>query len=40
MSRRLNLPVPDEAVFAELTEKRRPLGMGATQPTYQLLLET
>ena len=40
MSRRLNLPVSDEAVFAELTEKRRPLGMGATHPTYQLLRET
>jgi len=40
MIRRLNLPVPDVAVFAELTEKRHSLGMRATRPTYQLLRET
>jgi polyphosphate kinase len=40
MIRRLNVPVPDVARFAELAHMRRPLGMGATQPTYQLLRET
>ena len=40
MIRRLNVPVVDEARFAELTGKRRPLGMTATKPAYQLLRET
>jgi polyphosphate kinase len=38
--RRLNLPVFDVALFAELTAKRRLLGMSATPPTYRLLRET
>ena len=40
MIRRLNLPVPDEAVFTDLVERRRILGMNPTRPTYQLLRET
>lgn len=40
MIRRLNLTVPDEAVFAALTSKRHPLGMRATAPTFQLVRET
>jgi polyphosphate kinase len=38
--RRLNVPVQDVARFAELTAKRRPLGMTATRPAFQLLRET
>jgi polyphosphate kinase len=40
MIRRLNVPVPEQAVFAQLTEKRHPLGMRATAPTFQLIRET
>ena len=40
MIRRLNVPVPDVARFTELIEKRRPLGMSSTKPTFQLLRET
>ena len=40
MIRRLNAPVVDIARFAELTGKRRPLGMLAAGTTYQLLRET
>lgn len=40
MIRRLNVPVSDVARFAELTSKRRPLGMNASKPTWQLLRET
>ncbi len=40
MIRRLNVPVVDEASFAELTSRRRPVGMSATKPSYQLLRET
>ena len=40
MIRRLNLPVPDEAVFAELTGKGHPLGMRAGKPTYHLIRAT
>jgi len=38
--RRLNLPVADEAVFAELTARRHPLGMRSSRPQYQLTRET
>jgi len=34
------MPVPDLARLTELSEKRRPLGMSATRPTYHLLRET
>lgn len=40
MIRRLNAPVPDVARFTTMVMKRRPLGMIATAPTYQLLRET
>jgi len=40
MIRRLNVPVGSVARFAELTAKRRPLGMSASGPKYQLLRET
>lgn len=40
MIRRLNMPIPDLARLSELSEKRRPLGMFSTRPTYQLLRET
>jgi polyphosphate kinase len=40
MIRRLNLPAPEFAEFAALTDKRRPLGMVATKSSYQLLRET
>lgn len=40
MIRRLNVPVADVARFAELASKRRPLGMNASKPTWQLLRET
>jgi polyphosphate kinase len=40
MIRRLNVPVGSVARFAELTGKRRPLGMTASGPKYQLLRET
>ena len=40
MIRRLNSPVADEAVFAQLARSTRPLGMRPTRPTYRLLRET
>ena len=40
MIRRLNSPVADEAIFAQLARSARPLGMRATRPTYGLLRET
>jgi hypothetical protein len=40
MIRRLNAPVADVARFAELSGKKRPLGMKALSPTYHLLRET
>lgn len=40
MIRRLNVPVESTARFAELSEKRRPLGMMASKPTWHLLRET
>jgi polyphosphate kinase len=40
VTRRLNFAVADEAVFSQLTASRRPLGMAATRPTFQLLRET
>lgn len=40
MIRRLNVPVPDVARFAELTAKRRPLGMIASRSSWHLLRET
>jgi len=40
MIRRLNVPVPDVARFAELNGKRRPLGMLASGTKYYLLRET
>jgi polyphosphate kinase len=40
MMRRLNAPVSDAARFAELSAKKRPLGMKARSSTYHLLRET
>ncbi len=40
MSRRLNVPVHDEATFARLAAARRPLGMRAGRATYQVLRDT
>ncbi|MEM7417015.1 MAG: polyphosphate kinase 1 [Gemmatimonadota bacterium] len=40
MIRRLNVPVDDVARFAQLSAKRRPLGMTASKPTWHLLRET
>ncbi len=40
MIRRLNVRVADVARFAELTAKRRPLGMTSGRSTYHLLRET
>jgi polyphosphate kinase len=40
MTRYLNAPVTDEGAFARLATARRPLGMMASRPTYQLLRET
>ncbi len=40
MIRRLNVPVDDVARFTELSEKRRPLGMSSSRPTWHLLRET
>ena len=39
MIRRLNAPFPDPVGFADLVERRRPLGMHAAKPTYHLLRE-
>lgn len=40
MIRRLNVPVDDVARFTELSEKRRPLGMSGSKPTWHVLRET
>ena len=40
MTRRLNAPVPDVARFTGMVDRRKPLGMTATAPSYQLLRET
>ena len=40
MIRRLNMPVADATRFAELSGKRRLLGVSTSPPSYQLLRET
>jgi len=40
MSRHLNVPVTDEGAFARLDAARRPIGMMASRPSFQILRET
>jgi polyphosphate kinase len=40
MIRRLNVPVPNESTIARLAAARRPLGMAAASPAFQVVRET
>ncbi|MGE0159674.1 MAG: polyphosphate kinase 1 [Gemmatimonadales bacterium] len=40
MTRRLTLPIEDEAVFADLARARRPFGKSAADPSFRLIRET